>query len=264
MVNKVNCFVNLKRGFTLAECLITVAIVGVVAALLLSNYIRNTQIKTLKTQLSTTYAELNQISRRFMLDHDESVASFAVSANQLDNTKLYNEIGKYFNGRPVKIAKNYQWVNNNTNNAGLPYEIKSLRGENKKFFSGCDVPGGLKMSLSGKIYALDDKPSRGINGPLLCIDINGYKKPNTMGMDIFVFVFTIEGDVLPFGDPKANPFWFNGSKTISNPSSSCLEQLTKTRAQQDLSCTYNALHNINPKGSGTYWEDFIAKKQYKD
>ena len=33
--------------------------------------------------------------------------------------------------------------------------------------------------------------------------------------------------------------------------------------QSTIACAYYAIHDISPKGNGTYWKDFIGKKQYK-
>lgn len=59
----------MKKGFTLAEVLITLGIIGVVSAMTMPSLIQSTQNKELEVRLKTTYNELNQISQRFYVDN---------------------------------------------------------------------------------------------------------------------------------------------------------------------------------------------------
>lgn len=49
----------MKKGFTLAEVLITLGIIGVVSAMTMPSLIQSTQNKELEVRLKTTYNELN-------------------------------------------------------------------------------------------------------------------------------------------------------------------------------------------------------------
>ncbi len=50
----------MKKGFTLAEVLITLGIIGIVAALTIPTLIHNFQVKALKSQLLETFSLVNQ------------------------------------------------------------------------------------------------------------------------------------------------------------------------------------------------------------
>lgn len=56
---KYNLKINLKKGFTLAEVLITLAIIGVVAAISIPSVISNSQQQEFKTGLRKTVPVLN-------------------------------------------------------------------------------------------------------------------------------------------------------------------------------------------------------------
>ena len=55
-----NMEVGMKKAFTLAEVLITLGIIGVVAAMTLPSLINRTQKKELQAAFFKTYSELNQ------------------------------------------------------------------------------------------------------------------------------------------------------------------------------------------------------------
>lgn len=53
---------SIRFAFTLAEVLITLGIIGVVAAMTLTTVINRTQSKELETQFKKVYTELNQVA----------------------------------------------------------------------------------------------------------------------------------------------------------------------------------------------------------
>ena len=75
-----------KRGFTLAEVLITLAIIGVVAAISIPSVISNTQQQEFKTALRKAVSVLNSaITMNMALDGE----------SPYDNTDLYNYLSRH-------------------------------------------------------------------------------------------------------------------------------------------------------------------------
>ena len=60
-----------KKGFTLAEVLITLGIIGVVAALTLPTVISHHNKKVVETRLAKFYSVMNQAIQRSIVDNDE-------------------------------------------------------------------------------------------------------------------------------------------------------------------------------------------------
>ena len=56
------------KAFTLAEILITLGIIGIVAAMTLPTVINNTKAKELETQLKASYSILQQALQRMQAD----------------------------------------------------------------------------------------------------------------------------------------------------------------------------------------------------
>ena len=254
-----------KLGFTLAEILITLGIIGVVAAMTIPTLIENTRNKELQVQLKKTYSELNQISMQFMNDHEQSISDF-VAEDYLKNRNAKTfiaELNKYI--KSITKYSDWSWVtkddNDNTTSVDAqPYLTYNLKGS--KAIMPCDasVYGGTNMDIAGKYFSFDDPPKKGFNGPRICVDLNGPSKPNTFGIDIFSFLFTTDGHVIPEGqihsDNDLNSGYAEGGTlNVQEGKDYC----TSVR----LTCAYYAINDKSPKGNGTYWKDFIGKKLYK-
>ena len=180
-----HCDKSRRVAFTLAEVLITLGIIGVVAALTLPTLIANYQKQVWVNQLKKTYSTLNEGVKQIVasegcttlvcagLGSDESVDSLDFS-----QTKTKEKLVSTF-----KLENVYTDV--------LPddtiynYNIKYLSGEEGKFSDYIyldyglvgTTPSGEIMSFTASIYS----------GPVIMVDINGLKSPNTLGRDIFVF-----------------------------------------------------------------------------
>ncbi len=250
---------NKFLGFTLAEVLITIGIIGVVSAITIPNLLTNVRNKDLQAQLKKTYSEWNQVAMQFMNDNEQSIPDYA-SEYGLD--AMINELPKYVKG----FSKFSDWTykdTDDTNNADntTPYPIYLLRHNKTRTHTPCDV-SGYRNDISGKYILFDDAPAAGFNGPRLCIDLNGDKRPNTLGVDIFNFLFTTDGHIIPEGTDHPNNNYeraIYASGTIKAAPEYCRgESVISSTA-----CTYYAINDISPKGNGTYWKDFIGKKQYK-
>ena len=72
-------FFKLKlKGFTLAEVLITLGIIGVVAAMTIPTLNNHLRGKKLESQFKKTYSELNQAARGFYADTDMPFSGFGI------------------------------------------------------------------------------------------------------------------------------------------------------------------------------------------
>lgn len=200
--------VNLKisKGFTLAEVLITLGIIGVVAAITIPNLITEHQKRTTVTKLQKAISVMNQAYR---LSYDELGEpsldeSFAmgqkyfktywapyIKTSSLCNT--YQECG-YDSLTPWTFAdgsKDTTYVVMNSYNCsfytmdGIFYVVVVAGGK-----SG----GGLMPSDT--IY----------------VDVNGGKKPNVWGKDVFRLTRVIKDN----GGGGVQPFYYTNSNSVIN------------------------------------------------
>ncbi|MCM1339320.1 MAG: hypothetical protein NC191_06590 [Muribaculaceae bacterium] len=241
----------------MAEILITLGIIGVVSAMVIPTLIENARNRDMQVRLKKVYSEWNQVSKRFMDDHEESISSFANTNN--DMLGMINELNKYFTSTSMKRTNVLPYTKKYSLNNILLTSVTQP----------CDDSWTIQnFNIGGTFYQFDGIfPGSGAakNGPRMCVDLNGPDKmPNTLGIDIFSFVFTIDGAVIPEGqyhpDSRYGSGWSVGG-TIRASADYCKPGTT---AESTLACAYYALNDINPAGAGTYWKDFIGKKLYKN
>lgn len=211
----------MSKGFTLAEVLITLGIIGIVAAMTLPMLIQKQQEKIAVTQLKKTYTVFSQAYFR-AVEANGPAESWNIGSTDSSGgaQKLYNifkpyllkvkdcnlEQGCFYDGTYKSLNEDSHVWQPSKHSAhargvladGVPFA----------FWSGGD--GCLQnFSASGQ-----GKYSRVCGS--LHVDINGYKNPNRAGVDYFSFHITKWG-VIPAGgfDYKA-PF---GHKCVYNDKS---------------------------------------------
>ena len=259
----------MKKAFTLAEVLITLGIIGVVAAMTLPTLINKTKNKELHTAFLKTYSELGQIALLFKAEHGISVAEYAAFSNINDTADL---ISKYFSGS-TKLSDDAMGTPNKDGVYEGLYEMNSLNGQ---AFSGGPNTGGKDSSFlcddsgiysnnRGEIFIFNNAPQDGENGPVICVDVNGKKGPNRFGADYFLFIFTIDGGVIPMGqehDDNTDYVCNSGSGDCNNFSNEGNTYCDKasTNYTKNASCAYYALVDEHPLISGRdYWQDFLGE-----
>lgn len=62
----------------------------------------------------------------------------------------------------------------------MPYKLYALGGKTP-VASYCDL-SGFYVDVNGRYYSINDRPTKSTeNGPTICVDINGVKRPNMYG-----------------------------------------------------------------------------------
>ena len=177
-------------GFTLAEVLITLGIIGVVAAMTMPSLINSTQKKELVAQYKKAYSVISQAYLMILNDNGGSLEGVFTSNN--DYIDIFS---KY-----IKNVKKCQ-----TNDQITRCYIDSF-----KTLSGRTIYGDTGSTLTtpdGAILLFHHFNSSctsttELEEPIGCgrirVDVNGVKKPNTVGYDIFDIYITQKG-ILPRG-----------------------------------------------------------------
>lgn len=245
---------RLRKGFTLAEALATLTILGFIAAVALPGLLSGKELVEHQAHLKKAYVELNDFASYFEADHSMTVPAW-ININGV--AAFYKEFGNYL----ATLSKTSDWVWNSDETVQKPYDFYALKGHFVQNWP-CDSSGIYVDSL-GRLISFDDAPKAKYNGPRVCIDTNGKNGPNTFGIDIFSFLFTVDGEVIPDGQEHPNN-WYDGKgfaweAGAMKGASNCYNH------NMGLNCAYYALNDISPKDSSkTYWKDYIGKKQYND
>lgn len=226
---------KLYRGFTLAEVLITLGIIGVVAALTIPTLMQNADERANVVALKKAFSTL---SNAYKLAEQENgtpdtwgiVAGPAPSPPMLNNLKPYLRVDKDCTDGSQGCfppGVNYLFLASSlggqgvTDNWGYP-KLKLVDGTLILAIGdnpNCTDNYGNSLALKnacGRIY----------------IDVNGFKKPNQYGKDFFAFYLTKYG-IVPIGSAQQTLIWtFAGT---------CKDKDT----QEGEGCTAWVLYNDN-------------------
>lgn len=244
----------MNRGFTLAEVLITLGIIGVVAAMTLPSLVAKHRLKVLHTQFLKTYSDLNNASKRFEVNNGITVYEYSLNGGiPTDTLKKFMEvfIGTKYGGR-VGTDYNEEINGSLSFEKVIGYTPKNLAGTSQKSHP-CDQ-SIITEEIGGRFFSMDDSvskynPAPGY-GPKICVDTNGRKGPNIYGYDWFVFIFTKNGAVKPFIGSDLN----NISTEMKNPETAC----NYTYSLPTYTCAYFAITDTSPTDPDkTYWTDFL-------
>lgn len=186
-----------KKGFTLAEILITIGIIGVVAALTIPSLVKSYQNAAYLTALKKTYSVISSGMKKYMSDNG---CSDLACTNLFDGRSTYgtwqtnmkSEIPKIFN-----IAKDY----GTSNSAFATTPIISYLGSNAGTPSNIyyDMYNYVVQLNDGSVLIFSDTDAGNCTGGGSCtfvlVDTNGLKGPNIWGRDLFYFELYNDGTV---------------------------------------------------------------------
>lgn len=177
-------------GFTLAEVLITIAIIGIVAAMTIPNLITHYQKESVATQLKKTYSTITQAVRMSESENGE-VAGWDM-ADKRKEVVFDTYLAPYLKCSKKEIKA--QEINYYNPNGQRESGLAIVRGGATAYtlLSGVQILVGNGVIL-GTGY---DK------GMGLMIDLNGYDTlPNRFGRDTFYLIISPErGTLLTFSD----------------------------------------------------------------
>ena len=235
-------------GFTLAEVLITLGIIGIVAAMTIPNLSTHLRGKRLQSQFNKTYSELNQAARLFYADNDMPVRDYKTD-NDYSLTGTLTTFMSYFKGSIKNQGDIWKYFDSNNN-----LKNYNLNGEETTSYP-CDATPVI-TDLNGRLYTMDTVTYYTVSyGPKICVDINGIDKPNKWGVDRFVFVFSDNNAVLPYTGIS----WCNLTDQQADETT-IAKYCNDTLTNPAHTCAYFALQDKSPEGSGSYWYDFLKGK----
>ncbi len=213
----------MKRAFTLAEVLITLSIIGIVAAMTLPMLIVNYQKKVVATNVKKAYTELNQIIQFAVSDYgDPSGWSYYEQNNLGKWVETY--IVPYINGAKFSTCS----INQRCFGLALPFPLKFTKPGSVNTQIGHFVvlkkgsPFAYAFLRYGGTYESVTRVKVYVNNP---------KKYAFVGKDVFTFIFDKNDS-----SPKFKPYGLGTSR----------EDLLAPRAMWAGAC------NKDAGGSG-YW-----------
>ena len=177
---------KLKHGFTLSEVLITLVIIGIVAALTIPTAINKYKDEEMKSQFKNAYSTIKQaIYKTEMYDFQGYAPCYygtGIGANVSGCGSFFNALSKNLSTQKV--------CNSNALSGGCIPEYKTYAVD-----SGHEGFSQNYVENRNPAYVLSNgqillpyfySPPNGAM-PLIMFDINGHKGPNAYGKDLFPF-----------------------------------------------------------------------------
>lgn len=210
---------NQIKAFTLAEVLITLSIIGVVAAITIPALMNNIQDAQYKNSWKKAYSNMSQVATRVVQDNGGSLKGifndqFGQSAKDLFKQNLSyirdcdsaDSAGKCWSTSVKNLSNTYSYTP--YNNAALVLKD----GMSILFFTnatGGGVDCSWTISTDLKICGYAD------------VDVNGFTKgPNQLGKDIYSF-WILENRILPEGTVQDHRDNCSTGNTDTNAGSTC-------------------------------------------
>ena len=189
-----------KKAFTLAEVLITLAIIGVVAAIAIPSVISNTQQQEFKTGLRKAVSVLNSaITMNMALDGEtpyDNANLFGYLMKHMSvmrsTTELYKDFTISIEGGGSRVfnaafyttdGMRFEFRSGGEHRSGLYlYEnsnIELCSTSNLDYANGNGDPAGQRLCGGCGSYGLNNNPDGTTKPPcLIMVDVNGDRKPN--------------------------------------------------------------------------------------
>lgn len=190
-----------KQAFTLAEVLITLAIIGIVAALSIPSVISNTQQAEYRTGLKKAVSVLNSaiamgISKEGVSPYDltENYRLFEYLTKHMSVMKSTTDLSTVFYAKRPNVSGDEGYVTNKAfyTTDGMRYELTSTTGSSVRYktheqgvylnlcygYDNCNE-GGVSWGYNCGSYGLNKNPNETMRAPcLITVDVNGDRKPN--------------------------------------------------------------------------------------
>lgn len=178
-----------RKAFTLAEVLITLGIIGIVAAMTLPALVANHQKKVLKTAFLTSYSLLGRALNA--LKAETGVSS------------VYDYYVVYDSTRGYYMAEEFR--------RDFAKQLKLVKFSSSQQPKYRTYDGSKDISADSPSYAISKFKYALANGALLSfniagnldgrnigftVDTNGIKPPNRYGFDVFIFIVKSSNDKL--------------------------------------------------------------------
>ena len=241
--------IHAKEGFTLAEILVTLGIIGLVAAMTIPQLITNMTTREMESRFKIAYSRLNQMSKSY-----EAESGMAIPVGVRSGESMKVIFSKHLKGFSNVNGDSWTSKDEDGKPTGDVYKkYKNFQGLAST--QVCDI-SGTYVDISGIQYMWNDNPAAGQNGPIICVDLNGSAKPNISGIDYFLFIPTVEGNVIPMGMEHPD------NSTSTSIGVNFFQDKSHCGKNGNYSCAYWAVTNTSPKGYGRYWQDYIRKKQF--
>lgn len=195
-------------AFTLAEVLVTLGIIGIVAAMTIPNVMKNFQTAQFRSKWKKEFSLLQQVILQIYAEENVKPADIVPS---------WQYMGRYFCRMQDRLKVASSTLNCPANPDTIPIDSLVPFWTKRSLWAADNAwqkANGTKMDLSTNSYYKDYLTFQLNDGAVVMyncstqflVDVNGKEKPNIIGQDIYGAAFNRTGVdstlLFPFGSPK--------------------------------------------------------------
>jgi len=233
------------KGFTLAEVLITLAIIGIIAAITIPSIVANHQKRELETRFAKAYRTANQAVNLSSVNHG-SIENWEWKDVYTDEEK--NELVKKYFLPYLNVVKfcpiGTTGCFPNQAYTGLNGTASHTYGDGKNPTALLADGTSINFAIFPNYYSNNKKTLA------MDIDTNGFRKPNVIGRDMFAInIYPATGELLPHG--------------INNDGSSLNENGDYEKYTLDEIINTGGAHACNPNNLGWFCGARIILEGFK-
>ena len=182
------------KAFTLAEVLVVLAVIGVIASLTIPPVINNFQKKQWETGYKRTYSILEQATKMIMADNGGTMKGLGLTSHGPLKEVYANQF---------KVTRLCNWGNHKGNCWHTDNDWTYLDGS-APYTGGVGIGFINNHVLMTYFLSSTDCASTYYDFPNICghviFDTNGFKKPNVVGKDIHS-ILILKNSIIPYGVP---------------------------------------------------------------
>lgn len=186
-------------GFTLAEVLITLTIIGIVAALTIPTLVTNYQKRQYVVQLQKVYSSLANAAKMLMADEqvDNLNNTYLREPDEYDwdtqgkKKEMYENSAGRFLKTYFKVTKVCPYTDYNTSSECVGETYKQIDGSDDNVV----IPSGYCVQISSGATICLSYPFTNSFPAQFHIDVNGPKGPNVWGRDAFYITLNYRGEL---------------------------------------------------------------------
>lgn len=199
MVNKL-----FYKAFTLAEVLITLLIIGVVASIVVPNLLNDTKDAELNTALKKVYGELSLATKQIIFDNGGTFVD--ILEYDTDREGLRNAYTPHLNFiKSCTLARTEGCWHPLSVDGGTWKQLNGASTDSSTVGTGLLLNNGALINFVALSKNCSDSSAYYLK-PIVCgriiIDVNGFKAPNITGKDIFYFNI-LSNKLEPWGVPDS-------------------------------------------------------------
>ena len=196
-----------KQAFTLAEVLLTLTIVGIIASYTIPALIQNVEVAQNRIAFKQSYSILSSVATKVASNNSYNLVNvFETEDDFLNEFKPHlNYIQECANARTDGCWTHpYYQLNGEVVDSQEMLELCPDGVGNHEY----DAVTGLILNNKASILfqypissSCDSCNNRGLRDKcgVIHIDVNGAKKPNTLGKDIYAVYLLKDGTIKPYG-----------------------------------------------------------------